>query len=104
MELTFWYHAVVFNSTSHSTILPTLPIELEAKLKKPSFTAFLLGLIPFTAVCFTVSLWDRIEPMVLGIPFNMFWLILWIAITPLFMWGAYRAEISNRAPGEEGER
>jgi len=72
-------------------------------VKKPSFTALLLGLIPFTAVCFTVSLWDRIEPVVLGLPFNMFWLISWILITPLFMWGAYRVEVSKQAPGKEAE-
>ena len=73
-------------------------------MKKPSITAILLGLIPFTAVCFTVSLWDRIEPMVLGLPFNMFWLTLWILITPLFMWGAYHAEVSKQASGEEKGR
>jgi hypothetical protein len=73
-------------------------------VKKPSITAILLGLIPFTAVCFSVSLWDRIEPMVLGLPFNMFWLISWILVTPLFMWGAYRAEVSAPASGKEGER
>jgi hypothetical protein len=29
---------------------------------------------------------------VLGLPFNLFWLTLWIALTPLCMWGAYRIE------------
>ena len=72
-------------------------------MRKPSFAAIVLGLIPFAAVCFTVSLWDRVEPMVLGLPFNMFWLILWIVVTPLVMWGAYRAEVSRQTPGKEGE-
>jgi hypothetical protein len=39
---------------------------MEARVKRPSLGALLLGLIPFVAVCFSVSLWDRIEPMVLG--------------------------------------
>jgi hypothetical protein len=30
--------------------------------------------------------------MVLGIPFNFFWLTLWLLITPFCMWGAYRLE------------
>ncbi len=72
-------------------------------MKKPSIRAILLGLIPCLAVCFSVSLWDRVEPMVLGLPFNMFWLILWIIITPLFMWGAYRAEVSTPVSGKEGK-
>ena len=62
-----------------------------AKLPRPG--ALLLGLIPFIAICFTVSLWDRIDPRLFGLPFNLFWLILWILITPLLMWGAYRFEV-----------
>jgi membrane protein required for beta-lactamase induction len=46
-----------------------------------------------------VSLWDRVYPMVLGIPFNLFWLILWLLLTPLCMWGAYRVEVSTSATG-----
>lgn len=49
----------------------------------------LIGLIPFAAMCFSVSLWDRVDPMVLGLPFNLFWLVLWIGLTSLCMWGAY---------------
>ena len=44
-------------------------------------------------MCFTVTLWDRIDPHVFGLPFNLFWLILWIALTPLCMWGVYRFEV-----------
>jgi hypothetical protein len=61
-------------------------------LQRPSLGAILLGLIPFIAICFSVSLWDRVEPMFLGVPFNFFWLILWLLLTPLCMWGAYRLE------------
>ena len=58
--------------------------------------ALLLGLIPFLAICFSVALWDRIEPTVFGLPFNLFWLILWTLITPLLMWGAYRFEVPRQ--------
>ena len=62
-------------------------------MKRPSLGAILLALIPFAAVCFSVSLWDRIYPRVLGLPFNFFWLISWLVLTPLCMWGAYRLEM-----------
>ena len=62
------------------------------RLKKPSFPALLLALIPFAAMCFSVPLWDRIDPMILGLPFNMAWLLCWIVLTPCCMWGAYRVE------------
>jgi Protein of unknown function (DUF3311) len=61
-------------------------------LKRPSLGAILFALIPFTAICFSVSLWDRIDPRILGLPFNFFWLICWLVLTPLCMWGAYRLE------------
>ena len=68
-------------------------------MKPPSLGAILIGLVPFVAVCFSVSLWDRVYPMVLGLPFNLFWLILWILLTPLCMWCAYRLEV-HRAPDQ----
>jgi len=61
-------------------------------VRKPSIGAILLALTPFVAVCFSVSLWDRIYPIVLGLPFNFFWLIGWLLLTPVCMWGAYRLE------------
>ena len=61
-------------------------------MRKPSLGAVLVGLIPFIAICFTVSLWDRVRPIVLGLPFNMFWLILWMLLTPLCMAVAYKLE------------
>ena len=63
--------------------------------RSPSWLALLLGLIPYFAICFTVGLWDRIYPVVAGLPFNIFWLILWTLLTPLCMWGAYRCEQHN---------
>jgi hypothetical protein len=64
-------------------------------MNRPSIGALLLGLIPFVAMCFSVSLWDRIDPMLLGIPFNMFWLICWIVLSSLCLWAAYRVEAAR---------
>jgi hypothetical protein len=61
-------------------------------VKTPSRGALALGLIPFVAMCFTVPLWDRVAPLILGLPFNLSWLILWIVLTPCCMWGARRIE------------
>lgn len=67
-------------------------------MKTPSLGALALGAIPFAAMCFSVALWDRVQPMVLGLPFNLFWLTLWIVLTPCCMWGMYRLESTgNRA-------
>ena len=72
-------------------------------MKRPSLGSVLLGLIPFAAACFSVALWDRVYPMVFGLPFNLFWLIAWLPLTPLCMWAAYRLEVrresNDTAPG-----
>jgi hypothetical protein len=64
-------------------------------VKKPSAGALLLGLIPFIAMCFSVSLWDRVDPMLFGIPFNLFWLIAWIVLSTLCLWAAYRVQAAR---------
>jgi hypothetical protein len=61
----------------------------------PSIAALSIALIPFAAMCFSVSLWDRIDPMLFGIPFNLFWLISWIVLSSLCMWVAYRVEAAR---------
>ena len=65
--------------------------------RRPTTAALLFALIPFTAVCFSVPLWDRVDPMLLGLPFNLFWLICWILLSPVCMWAAYRAETRKAA-------
>jgi Na+/proline symporter len=57
----------------------------EVKVRRPSLKSVLVGLIPFVAVCFSVSLWDRIEPTVAGLPFNLFWLIAWVLVNLLLL-------------------
>lgn len=61
-------------------------------MHKPSVLSLVIGLIPFFAMCFSVSLWDRLDPFVLGLPFNLFWLCLWVILTPAVMAGAYFVE------------
>ncbi len=61
-------------------------------MKRPSIAAILLALIPFIGVCFSVPLWDRVTPVVMGLPFNLFWIIAWVIVTPALMAFVYRIE------------
>jgi hypothetical protein len=63
--------------------------------KKPSLGALALGLIPFVAMCFSVAMWDRVEPMIFGLPFNLFWLLCWIILSTGCLWAAYRLGRGN---------
>ena len=58
--------------------------------------AIAVALIPFVAIAFSVPLWDRIEPVVLGLPFNLFWLTCWEGLSALCLWVAYRMESSHQ--------
>lgn len=71
-------------------------------MKRPSLGALGLAAIPFVAMCFSVALWDRVQPLILGLPFNLFWLILWIVLTPCCMLGAYRLETADTRNTERG--
>ena len=51
-------------------------------------------------MCFTVPLWDRVRPLVAGLPFNLFWLILWILLTSCCMSGAYLLERRRDRPAD----
>jgi hypothetical protein len=67
---------------------------------RPSSGALGLALVPFLALCFSVPAWDRVYPMVLGLPFNIFWLLSWTVLTPVCLYGAYRLETSRRSTSE----
>jgi Protein of unknown function (DUF3311) len=64
-------------------------------VKRPSFVAIFLALLPFFAMCFSVSAWDRVNPMIFGLPFNFFWLLTWIVLTSICMSAVYRLEASR---------
>jgi hypothetical protein len=66
-------------------------------VKTPSKRALLFGMLPFAATCFSVPLWDRVEPMLLGLPFNLFWLMSWLVLSPVCVWAAYRTEAARSA-------
>jgi hypothetical protein len=60
--------------------------------KRPSIVSILLSVLPFFGMCFSVPLWDRVEPRVLGLPFNLFWILAWLMLTPALMGIVYRLE------------
>jgi hypothetical protein len=72
-------------------------------VEKPSVGALLLGLIPFAAMCFSVAFWDRVDPMIVGIPFNLFWLISWIVLSTVCMSAAYRVESARHKQDRKAE-
>jgi len=56
------------------------------------FWQVVLALIPAVALTFTTPLANSTEPRIVGLPFLMAYIVIWVLLTPLFMWGVYRLE------------
>lgn len=65
--------------------------------------ALILGAIPFVTLVFALPLVNRIEPVILGLPFLLFWIISWVILTPLILFLAYHLERKFNPPEEEDE-
>ncbi|RJS52931.1 hypothetical protein CJ480_14445 [Bacillus subtilis] len=48
-------------------------------------------LLPFVQLAL-LPLVNRIEPIMFGLPFFHFWLLLWIIVTPLCSFGIYQMQ------------
>jgi hypothetical protein len=56
---------------------------------------FALASLPFVGQLLLLPLVNRIDPIVLGLPFLQFWLFLWILLTPICTYGIYRLQKSQ---------
>jgi hypothetical protein len=72
-------------------------------MKRPSLATIVWAFVPFAGVCFFVQAWDRVHPTVLGLPFNLFWLLSWTMLTPLCLWCAYQRMTPASLPGSESD-
>lgn len=54
-----------------------------------------IAAIPAVALTFAVPFVNRDDPHVLGMPFVLAWILVWIALTPLFLWAVHRATKRN---------
>ena len=52
----------------------------------------LLAATPICALTIAVPLVNRVEPRILGLPFVLCWIMSWVALTPVFLWGVGRLE------------
>jgi hypothetical protein len=60
----------------------------------------LLLLIPFIGMCVLLPMANRIEPYVLGMPFLLFWIVLWMLLSSLILLVVYKLDPANQG-GEE---
>lgn len=73
---------------------------------EPSPTAgrrlrFTLAVLPFLGMLVAIPFVNRVEPYVAGLPFLLFWIVAWVALTAVCMTVVYRTDPANR---DEAER
>lgn len=52
--------------------------------------ALFCGAVPFVALVAALPFVNRLRPVVLGLPFVLFWILGWVALTPVFLYLAER--------------
>jgi hypothetical protein len=62
----------------------------------------LLAALPFIGILLGVPFVNRTEPLVLGMPFVLAWIVLWVVLTSAIMALVYRLDPANRETGEPG--
>jgi len=73
-------------------------------LGKGTKRALLLGAVPFLMLVFALPFVNRVEPLVLGLPFVLFWILLWVALTPVVLFLAFKVEKKYNPPEDEEPR
>ncbi len=61
---------------------------------------YLLGVVPFIGLLGGILFANRVTPFVFGLPFILFWIVLWVVLTAGIMWTIYTLDPVNR----EGDR
>jgi hypothetical protein len=59
-------------------------------------------LVPFVLFVFALPLANRIDPVVLGLPFLAFWVLMSVILSPLAIWLASRGDPLFAADEPEG--
>ena len=62
-----------------------------------------LALTPFLMLVLALPFVNRVGPFVLGLPFLLFWIVLWVFLTPFILMAAYWAEKKFNKSGRQEE-
>jgi hypothetical protein len=58
---------------------------------------YVLAAVPFVGVLVGIFFANRVEPYVLGLPFAMFWVVVWVVVAACLMAVVYRLDSRDRS-------
>ena len=62
-----------------------------------------LAALPFIGILLGVPFVNRVEPLVLGMPFVLAWIVMWVVLSAIIMAVVYRLDPSNRQLAVDAE-
>ncbi|HZZ03279.1 DUF3311 domain-containing protein [Paraburkholderia sp.] len=62
-----------------------------------------LAALPFVGILLGIPFVNRVEPLVLGMPFVLAWIVMWVVLSSIIMAIIYRLDPSNRQLAADGE-
>ncbi|WP_233854696.1 DUF3311 domain-containing protein [Paraburkholderia sp. HD33-4] len=62
-----------------------------------------LAALPFIGILVGISFVNRVEPLVLGMPFVLAWIVMWVVLSAIIMAIVYNLDPSNRQVAADGE-
>lgn len=72
-------------------------------MQKGTLLALMLGAVPFLMLVFALPFVNRLEPVILGMPFLLFWILAWVIATPFLLFAAYVVEKKLNSPKRGGK-
>ncbi|KML28262.1 DUF3311 domain-containing protein [Priestia aryabhattai] len=62
---------------------------------------YILSVLPFVGILGFLPFVNEVTPFVLGMPFNMFWMVIWVVLTSIILGVMYKLDPRNREGEEE---
>jgi len=63
----------------------------------------LLAVLPFVGILLGVPFVNRVEPLVMGMPLVLAWIVFWVVMSAVIMAVIYKFDPSNRAGTQDTE-
>jgi hypothetical protein len=57
---------------------------------------YLLAVLPFIGILVGILFANRVEPFVLGMPFILFWIVMWVVLSSVIMTIVYAPDPANK--------
>jgi len=62
---------------------------------------YILSVLRFVGILGFLPFVSRVTAFVLGMPFNMFWMVIWVVLTSIILGVMYKLDPRNREGEEE---